>query len=103
MPRPKDLKKKKKKESFQGELPSGPAVKNLPVSAGDPSSVLGPGRFPHALRQLSPCVTTPEACVPRIHALQQEKPVKQEAHAPQLEKSPHAATKTAEPKIKISK
>ena len=69
-------------------------VKNLPVSAGDTSSVLGPGRFPHALGQLSPCATATEARVPRIHALQQEKPLKQEAHAPQLEKSPHAATKT---------
>ena len=49
---------------------------------------------PNALGQRSPCATTTEAHAPRIHALQQEKPLKQEAHAPQLEKGPHAATKT---------
>ena len=70
--------------------------------------------MPHAVGQLSLCTTTPEpqllsphpaateACVPRAHALQQEKPLQWEAYAPQqssptssqLERLAHAATKT---------
>ena len=48
------------------------------------------GKIPHPLEQLSLGATTTEACVPRAHAVQQEKPPQWEAHAPQLEKSPHS-------------
>ena len=37
---------------------------------------------------LSPRAATTEVHVPRAHALQQEKPLQQEARAPQLESSP---------------
>ena len=32
-------------------------VKNPPANAGDTGSSPGPGRFPHAAEQLSPCAT----------------------------------------------
>ena len=35
-------------------------VKNLPPHAGDTDLIPGPGRFPHASEQLSPCATTSE-------------------------------------------
>ena len=35
-------------------------VRNLPANAGDRGSSPGPGRFPHAAEQLSPCTTTTE-------------------------------------------
>ena len=37
---------------------------------------------------LSPCATTTEACAPRARALQQEKPLQWEAHAPQWRVAP---------------
>ena len=37
---------------------------------------------------LSPCATTTEACAPRARAPQQEKPLQQEAHAPQRRVAP---------------
>ena len=36
-----------------------------------------------ASQLLSPCAVTTEACAPRARALQQEKPLQWEAHAPQ--------------------
>ena len=53
-------------------------VKNPPSNAGDMGSISGGGtKIPHALGQLSPCATIR----------------KKEAHTPQLERSPLAATK----------
>ena len=42
------------------DFSGGAVVKNLPANAGDTSSIPGPGRFPHAMEQLSPCATTTE-------------------------------------------
>ena len=47
-------------------------------------------RIPHASGQLSPCATTTEPASPGTHALQQEKPLQWEAHAQQLQMSPHS-------------
>ena len=41
-------------------FPGGRVVKNPPANAGDTGSSPGPGRFPHAAEQLSPCATTTE-------------------------------------------
>ena len=38
----------------------GTVVKNPPANAGDKGLSPGPGRFPHAMEQLSPCATTTE-------------------------------------------
>ena len=47
-------KKKKKKQKHYRDFPGGSVVKNLPVNAGDVSSIPGPGtRVPHAVEQLS--------------------------------------------------
>ena len=43
-----------------GGFPGGAVVKNPPANAGDTGSSPGPGRFPHAAEQLSPCATTTE-------------------------------------------
>ena len=56
-------------------FPGGAVVKNLPANAGDTGSSPGPGTFPHAAEQLSPCATTTEAQAPRARAPQQEKPL----------------------------
>ena len=95
-------------------------VKNAPASAGDTASSPGPGRShmprsnqthvpqllslrsrAHEPKLLSPSTTTTEACVPRAHALQQEKPPNEKPtnrNEPLLaatrEKSPRAAIKT---------
>ena len=37
---------------------------------------------------LSPRSVATEACAPRVHALQQEKPLQQEAHVPQYRVAP---------------
>ena len=70
-------------------------VKNLPANAGDTGSSPGPGRShmpgsnkARAPQLLSPHATTTEACVPRAHAPQQEKPPQQEARAPQRRVAP---------------
>ena len=55
-------------------FPGGPVVKNLPTNAEDTDSIPGLGRSHIATEQLSPCTTTTEACMPRAHAPQQEKP-----------------------------
>ena len=48
-----------------GDFPCGPVVKNLPDNVGDMGSIPGPAnKIPHVTRQLSPCSTTTEACVP---------------------------------------
>ena len=64
------------------DFPAGPVVKNLPSNAGDASSIPGQGtKIPHAVGQLSLCAVTTE-------------PARSGAHEPQLERSPHAATKS---------
>ena len=89
---------KKQREDCSG----GPVVGSLPASAGDVGSIPDPGIFHipqgnkvHVPQLLNPCS---RACTP-----QEEKHLQWEAHAPhlessprssQLEKSPHAATKT---------
>ena len=60
-------------------------VKNLPATAGDTGFDPWSGRIPHAPEQLSPCVTTTEACAPRTRAPQPEKQQQWEARPPQLE------------------
>ena len=50
------------------DFPGGSVVKNLPSSAGDVGSVLGPRRFHMPAEHLY--VTTTEACAPRAQALQ---------------------------------
>ena len=42
------------------DFPGGAVVKNLTANTGDTGSSPGPGRFPHAAEQLSPCTTTIE-------------------------------------------
>ena len=85
-------------------FPGGSVVKNPPANAGDRSSIPDPGRShtlqskkahepqlvsPHSgAQELSPCATTTEATRPRACALQQGKPLRWEAGAPQLESSP---------------
>ena len=57
-------------------------VKNPPSNAGDRGSISGRGtKIPHAVGQLSPLAATTE-------------PTRSVARPPQLERSPHAATKT---------
>ena len=41
-------------------FPGGAVVENLPANAWDTGSIPGPGGFPHATEQLSPCATTTE-------------------------------------------
>ena len=55
-------------------FPGGTVDKNLPANAGNTCSIPGLGKIPHAAEQLSLCATTAEACVPRAHAPQQERP-----------------------------
>ena len=62
-------------------------VKNLPANAQDTGSVPCPGRSHMLWRQLSLCVRTTEACMPRAHALQQEGPLQCEVCEAQLEKA----------------
>ena len=78
---------------FLGGFPGGAVVKNPPANAGDTGSIPVPGRshvpwsnqarVPQLLslhsracepQLLSLCATTTEACEPRAHAPQQEKP-----------------------------
>ena len=61
-------------------------VKNLPATAGDTGFDPWSRRIPHAPEQLSPCVTTPEACAPGTRAPQQ-KQQRREARPLQLERS----------------
>ena len=89
-------------------FPGGSVVKNLPANAGDMASIPGLGRSHLALSNqargpqlLSLCSTAQEPRLlnprpqllkpghPRAHA-PQEKPLQQEAHTPQLERSPHS-------------
>ena len=44
----------------------------------------------HEPQLLSPCATATEACLPRLHAPQQEKPLQREACTSQLKSSPHS-------------
>ena len=85
----------------------GAVVKNPPANAGDTGSSPGPGRSrmpwsnkaraPQLLslrsrawepQLLNPPATTTEAHVPRAPALQQNKPLQWEAHAPQRRVAP---------------
>ena len=84
-----------KKKKLLWDFPGGAVVKNLPANAGDTGSIPGSGRS-HALwsnqarvpQLLSLCTTTTEAHAPRARALQQEKPLQWEAHAPQWRVAP---------------
>ena len=69
---------------------SGPVVKNPPANAGDTGLIPGLGtKIPYALRQLSLCTTTTEACVPRLESSprspQIEKAYLQQLRAPVLQ------------------
>ena len=60
---------------FHFSLSGGSVVKNLPASARDMGSILGPGtKMPHAAEQLSLHAAASEFTCPKVHALQQEKP-----------------------------
>ena len=70
-------------------------VKNPPANAGDMGSSPGLGRShmpqsnqAHVPQLLSLRATITEACVPRAHAPQQEKPPQWEAQAPQRRVAP---------------
>ena len=54
-------------------------VKNPPANAGDMGSI-PVMKITRATGQLSPCAMTTEVCVPRDHALQQEKPPQEATH-----------------------
>ena len=103
------------KTTWEG-FPGGTVVKNPPANAGDMGSSPGPGRShmlctcsarsqsneacapqllslrsrAHKPQLLSLCATTTEACVPRAHAPQQEKPPRWEDRAPQQKSSPRS-------------
>ena len=47
----------------------------LPANATNMGSIPGLGRFSRAAEQLSLCTTTTEALAPKVHALEQEKPL----------------------------
>ena len=42
------------------DFPGSPVVKNLSAKAGDIGLISGPGRFPYATGQRSPCASTTE-------------------------------------------
>ena len=46
------------------DIPGGPVVKNLPANIRDMGFIPGLGRYPHAVRQLSPRTTASKAHVP---------------------------------------
>ena len=50
-----------------------PTVKNPPAKGGDTGSIPGPGRFPHAVEQLSPAPQLLKPTRPGAHAQQQER------------------------------
>ena len=85
-----------KNYSNRWDFPGGLAVKNLPSNAGDAGSIPGWGtKIPHASGQLSPCTTTTElVCHNQSWHAATPGPTHSGAHTPQLERSPHAATKT---------
>ena len=46
----------------RGDFSGGPVIWNLPCNAGDASSIPCRGtKIPHAMRQLSPCITAKES------------------------------------------
>ena len=46
----------------RGDFSGGPVIRNLPCNAGDASSIPCRGtKIPHAMRQLSPCITAEES------------------------------------------
>ena len=51
---------------------------------------LSSGKIPHAIEQLNQHATPTEPTHSKVCALQQEKPLQREAHAPQLESSLHS-------------
>ena len=107
------------------DFPGSAVVKNPPANTGDMGSSPGPGRshMPRSIWALvpqllkpahsrafvprlpSPNATTTEARVPGAHALQQEKPLRWEARAPQLEKArmQQRRPNAAKNKFKINK
>ena len=66
-------------------------VKNPPTNAEDTGLIPGPGRFPHAVGQLSSCITTTEPKHPKVCALQQDKPWQREANTLQPDSRPLVA------------
>ena len=95
---------------FQSKLkgfPGGSVVKNLSANAGDKVLTPDPGRshMPRVPQLLSLCSRAWElqllkSTCPRVCALQQEKPLKLEAQALQLENSPLVTTTREKPKQK---
>ena len=71
------------------DFAGGPVVKNLPANTGDVGSVSALGRFhlPWNNSILAPQLLTP---VLKSHTPQQEKPLRREAHGPQLKGSAHS-------------
>ena len=81
----------KKVSKYSMDFPGGPVVKNLPSNAGDVGLITARRtKIPHATGQLSPRATTSESTRPGACAPQLE----DKTHTPQLERSPHAATKS---------
>ena len=78
-----------------GGIPGGSVVKNPPANAGDTGSTPGPGRsrmlqsncWAWELQLQSPHATAAEACAAAARALQQEKPLQQEARSLNCKKS----------------
>ena len=95
------------------DFTGGPVVKNSSASAGDTGLIPGPGRFPHAIEQLSLCATASEAQVSRARAPQQEKQPQWVAHTTLRKRSPrspstreepaHSNEDPAQPKLSINK
>ena len=75
-------------KKWRQDVPGGPVVKNPPDNARNMGLVPGPGR-PHMLQGNSAHVPQPlKLMSPRAHAPQQEKPLRWEAQARQLESVP---------------
>ena len=84
-----------KREGLE-DFPHGPVVKNPLSDTGDVGSIPGWGtKIPHAMGQISPRATTtePVGLNERALAPQTTEPMHSGACAPQLERSPRAATK----------
>ena len=82
-----DSQQKSVQRMVSWDFAGGPVVKNLPVNAGDISSIPGLGRshLPWSNKAHAPQLQSPRS---GDHALQQEKPPQGEARAPPLESSP---------------
>ena len=74
--------------SYRG-FPGGLTVMNLATNVGNMGLISDFEKIPHASEQLNPVCHSYWVCVPRACAPQEEKPLKWEPHALQLESSPH--------------